>query len=434
MREFSKGQKIKVKSGGELEIIEKIGEGGQGTVYRVEYNGKEFALKWYFVGKLKDYKRFYINIENNIRKGTPTSSFLWPLEITEYFEGSFGYLMELRPAGYRDFSEFLRAKVHFSGIRAVINAALQITAGFRVLHNNGFSYQDLNDGNFFVNADTGDVLICDNDNVAEYGKAFGIAGKCRYMAPEVVTGKKQPDIHTDRFSLAVILYMLIFVNHPLEGERTLKSPCLTEELERKFYGSEPVFVFDKNNPQNRPVPEIHRNEIRLWSLYPDFVKETFQKAFSRESMIGNDIQHRVTEKTWQEMFIKLRDCIAECTSCRQETFLNLSQPESECVCCGSIITNPYILKVKKNTVALMPSNKIYECHVVYDSEDYKKEMGEVVLSRSIPAVSGLKNNSGRTWTAVAPNGASKNYENGQVIKLVKGLKIRFGNGNDGEIL
>ncbi|MDE6091586.1 MAG: hypothetical protein K2G14_00640, partial [Ruminococcus sp.] len=94
----------------------------------------------------------------------------------------------------------------------------------------------------------------------------------------------------------------------------------------------------------------------------------------------------------------------------------------------------YILKVKKNTVALMPSNKIYECHVVYDSEDYKKEMGEVVLSRSIPAVSGLKNNSGRTWTAVAPNGASKNYESGQVIKLVKGLKIRFGNGNDGEIL
>ena len=28
---------------------------------------------------------------------------------------------------------------------------------------------------------TGDVLICDNDNVAPYGTNLGIAGKCRYM-------------------------------------------------------------------------------------------------------------------------------------------------------------------------------------------------------------------------------------------------------------
>ena len=59
------------------------------------------------------------------------------------------------------------------------------------------------------------------------------------MAPEVVMGKKRPDIHTDRFSLAVVLYLLLFLNHPLEGKKTM-CPCLTEQLERKFYGSEPV--------------------------------------------------------------------------------------------------------------------------------------------------------------------------------------------------
>lgn len=41
MNEFIKGQKIDVVSGGQLEIIEKLGEGGQGIVYRVEYEGKE---------------------------------------------------------------------------------------------------------------------------------------------------------------------------------------------------------------------------------------------------------------------------------------------------------------------------------------------------------------------------------------------------------
>ena len=58
------------------------------------------------------------------------------------------------------------------------------------------------------------MLICDNDNVAPYGDNLGIAGKCRYMAPEVVLGKKRPDLHTDRFSLAVVLYLLLFLNHP----------------------------------------------------------------------------------------------------------------------------------------------------------------------------------------------------------------------------
>lgn len=52
MGEFNKGKRIRVNNGGELEILEKLGEGGQGIVYRVRYNGEELALKWYFKNKL----------------------------------------------------------------------------------------------------------------------------------------------------------------------------------------------------------------------------------------------------------------------------------------------------------------------------------------------------------------------------------------------
>ena len=432
MKEFQKGQRIRTASGGELEVIQKLGEGGQGVVYKVNYNGKQLALKWYFGNKLSNADKFYRNIQNNIKQGAPTSAFLWPLEITEYFEGSFGYLMELRPSEYKDFSLFLLAKVHFANIEAIINTALCITNGFRELHNKGYSYQDLNDGNFFVNPKTGDVLICDNDNVAPYGENLGIAGKCRYMAPEVVMGKKRPDSHTDRFSLAVVLYMLLFLNHPLEGKRTM-CPCLTEELERKFYGSDPVFVWDSTNDSNRPVRGVHTNEIKLWPLYPEFVRKTFEKAFSHEVMVGNDTTHRVIEKEWQEVFTTLRDLMVKC-SCGSETLIDPSKQACQCINCGKSIERPLILKVKKYHAALTPGKKLYACHVQYDSDDFKETCGEVIASRNNPALLGLRNDSDNTWEAILPNGTSKGYPNGQVIKLGKGIKINFGNGNVGEVI
>ena len=432
MKEFQKGQRIKTVSGGELEVIQKLGEGGQGVVYKVNYNGKPLALKWYFGNKLNNADKFYRNIQNNIKQGTPTGAFSWPLEITEYFEGSFGYLMELRPPEYKDFSLFLLAKVHFANIEALINTALCITNGFRELHNRGYSYQDLNDGNFFVNPKTGDVLICDNDNVAPYGENLGIAGKCRYMAPEVVMGQKRPDSHTDRFSLAVVLYMLLFLNHPLEGKRTM-CPCLTEELERKFYGSDPVFVWDPANDANRPVRGVHTNEIKLWPLYPAFVRKTFEKAFSHEVMVGNDTTHRVIEKEWQEVFTTLRDLTIKC-SCGSETFIDPSQQSCRCINCGKSIERPPILKVKKYHAALAPGKKLYACHVQYDSDDFKEAKGEVISSRNNPSLLGLRNDSNNTWEAILPNGSSKGYPNGQVIKLGKGIKINFGNGNVAEVI
>ena len=432
MKEFPKGQRIKTVSGGELEVVQKLGEGGQGIVYKVNYNGKSLALKWYFGNKLNNADKFYRNIQNNIKQGAPTNAFLWPLEITEYFEGSFGYLMELRPPEYKDFSLFLLAKVHFANIEALINTALCITNGFRELHNRGYSYQDLNDGNFFVNPKTGDVLICDNDNVAPYGENLGIAGKCRYMAPEVVMGQKRPDSHTDRFSLAVVLYMLLFLNHPLEGKRTM-CPCLTEELERKFYGSDPVFVWDPANDTNRPVRGVHTNEIKLWPLYPAFVRKTFEKAFSHEVMVGNDTTHRVIEKEWQEVFTTLRDLTIKC-SCGSETFIDPSQQSCKCINCGKSIERPPILKVKKYHAALAPGKKLYACHVQYDSDDFKEAKGEVISSRNNPSLLGLRNDSNNTWEAILPNGSSKGYPNGQVIKLGKGIKINFGNENVAEVI
>lgn len=183
-------------------------------------------------------------------------------------------------------------------------------------------------------------------------------------------------------------------------------PCLTEELERKFYGSDPVFVWDPANDANRPVRGVHTNEIKLWPLYPAFVRKTFEKAFSHEVMVGNDTTHRVIEKEWQEVFTTLRDLTIKC-SCGSETFIDPSQQSCRCINCGKSIERPPILKVKKYHAALAPGKKLYACHVQYDSDDFKEAKGEVISSRNNPSLLGLRNDSNNTWEAILPNGSSQ---------------------------
>ena len=78
------------------------------------------------------------------------------------------------------------------------------------------------------------MLICDNDNVAPYGSNLGVGGTPGYMAPEVILGQAKPGMDTDLFSLAVILFELFFLSHPLEGANCCKHPCLTPQIERQL--------------------------------------------------------------------------------------------------------------------------------------------------------------------------------------------------------
>ena len=104
--EFKKGETIQLEGGKTATITSMLGEGGQGIVYAVKIDGKEYALKWYTC-KFQDKVAFRENLLENIKNGAPDSKFLWPLYLTEEKAGSFGYVMDLRPKGYSDFSDIL---------------------------------------------------------------------------------------------------------------------------------------------------------------------------------------------------------------------------------------------------------------------------------------------------------------------------------------
>ena len=419
--EFYPGDIIPLENGNSATILEKLGEGGQGIVYRVQIDNQQYALKWYFPQKISRPAEFYRNLKDNIEKGSPNDAFLWPKYLTTDSNGNFGYIMDLRPQNYRDFSDILLNKADFSKLSDVVQTGLNIVNGFRDLHRKGYSYQDLNDGNFFIDPTSGNVLICDNDNVAPYGTNLGIAGKARYMAPEVVRSKNRPDNITDRFSLAVVLFLLFFRNHPLEGKRLVQCPCLTEELELKFYGKEPVFILDPENETNRPVCNIHNNVIRLWPLFPKFIRELFEKVFSKECL--NRERNRPTDNEWQIALTNLRSCIATCANCGEETFMDESL--GKCINCGCPIPKQRILECKdgKYKVVLFPGNKIYLCHTEAVSDDYQEVTGQVIANPQNPKIWGLRNLSEECWNTEGTE--SKLIPPGGVLLITRTSRIHF---------
>jgi len=418
MQTLKKNDTIKTVSGKTVKVMAQLGEGGQGIVYKADYAGKPRALKWY-THKTTD--AFYKNLEHNIRKGAPSASFLWPLDITEKDKqtGGFGYIMDLRPAEYKDFSRFLLAKEKFASVTALVITAIHIAGAFRALHNSGYSYQDLNDGNFFVHPKTGDVLICDNDNVAEYGRNLGIAGKCRYIAPEVVLGKSLPDVNTDKFSLAVVLFLLLVNNHPLEGKKAYP-PCMTEEIERRIYGSEPVFIFDPEDDSNRPLPGINNNALNRWPLFPAYIREKFCEAFGKQALF--DPGRRVIEKEWLKVFDLLRSEIYKC-DCGEVYFAG-ADGDTPCPACGKKADFPMRIEIGKQLFAVHRRTRLFCCHTDSDSDDFISKSAEVVVNDSGGLE--LKNYSKKTWLVIDRDGKHRSKTSGKTIPLEKGMSIVFG--------
>ena len=427
MAVFEPGKVIKTHFGEPITIDSYIAGGGQGDVYKVTYGGEKKALKWYKPGALKDPDAFYDNLKKNTEKGSPDQAFLWPEAVTEKTEGSFGYIMGLRPDGYNELTNVLVTSGGggFSSFKAVVEAGIKIVSAFRILHVRGYSYQDMNSGNFFINPKSGDVLICDNDNVAPNGTYTGIVGTPQYMAPEIVMGQAKPDTHTDEFSLAVVLFMLLCASHPLEGEHWVV-PCLTPDIEKRLYGSDALFIFDPDDPSNRPVKGVHNNVLRRWDFLPRYLKDVFIDAFSHEAIANPN--KRVKELNWLKALVRFQSDIVRCPACGNEIFIT-DASSTCCDRCNELYEVQHTLKLYEYSVTAAKNTRIYKCQLgVCNADEALTPVGLVVAKPDNPKILGFRNMSKTVMLGTTPSGKVNQVQHGEVIPLKTGIHIQVFDG------
>lgn len=423
MAQFEPGKVLKTNFGAQIKIIKNIGEGGQGYVYLVEYGGKKKALKWYKPSSLRNPDAFYDNLKRNADKGSPDKAFLWPEAVTERTEGSFGYLMDLRPEGYYELSKILGSKKYNLGsFKAATEVCIRVVSAFRILHNNGYSYQDLNDGNFFINPTSGDVLICDNDNVAPDGTTTGILGKAGYMAPEIVVGKGKvlPNKQSDRYSLAAILFLILFTNNPLEGKRWVDATVLTDKIQDRLYGSDPLFIFDPNNLSNRPDRKLQGWVIDIWNCMPKYLKDEFVRAFSQEAL--KDPSKRIRELYWVNVLTRFRSDIVRC-SCGNEVFVQ-NATTTKCDNCGKPVVIKHSIKLPEYTMTAVKGSRIYRCQLgMCNADDALTPVGLIVTKPDNPSVLGYKNMLPNIIQATTPSGKVNQVPPKGVVPFKSGIVI-----------
>ncbi|MGA2622557.1 MAG: protein kinase [Bacteroidota bacterium] len=203
-------------------ILEKIGEGGMGVVYRAHDTklDRDVALKFlphYLTSDPTEKERF--NHEARAAAALTHSNIAVVHEIGEH-EGQIFIAMEyVEGQTLRD----LVGAIHESPlpVKKILDIAIQVCEGLAAAHEKGIVHRDIKSDNIIVTrkgqAKITDFGLAKLRGATKLTKTGSTLGTAAYMSPEQAQGE-DVDHRSDIFSFGVVLYELLTGKLPFRGE------------------------------------------------------------------------------------------------------------------------------------------------------------------------------------------------------------------------
>ena len=206
-----------------FELIEEIGEGGFGVVYKVQKkdDGKIFAMKSQNKKLLdRNNKLMYAVRECKIMKDLNH-----PFVVNLYFafqNRNYLYLVIDYCSG-GDLAQLIKDQCRLDEKTARFYLA-ETLLSLEYLHSKGIVYRDLKPSNILLDSD-GHIKMTDfglaKENVNALNPAMSMAGTLAYLAPETLN-QKGTTAASDIYGLGPLLYEMMTGNRIFEGEDAMK--------------------------------------------------------------------------------------------------------------------------------------------------------------------------------------------------------------------
>ncbi|MBZ9559141.1 MULTISPECIES: lipopolysaccharide kinase InaA family protein [unclassified Modicisalibacter] len=245
--------------------------------------------------------------------------------------------------------KFLDARERGSWLN-YLQLCLRLARAVRRLHAAGLAHSDLSYKNVLLAPTKGQVCIIDVDGLVVPDRfPPEVVGTPDFIAPECVASshlpktdpnRALPSILTDRHALAVMVYTLLLLRHPLRGKKVhAEDPG---EDERLTMGAEALFVEHPDDASNRIDPSEAKPTEMPWkdpSRLPYTVTGPYLKAlFDRAFIEGlHEPRSRPSADEWEAALIKTVDLIQPCQNrdCQQGWFVFDNTRAPRCPFCGT---------------------------------------------------------------------------------------------------
>jgi len=257
-------------------ILEKLGEGGMGVVYKAEDTRleRQVAIKFLpreVAAQDQAKRRFKIEAKAAAALNHPNIATIHQIEevddkmfiVMEYVDG-----------------QNLRQLVQTQGaipVEDAINCATQIAKGLQAAHKKGIIHRDIKSANIML-TENGDIKIMDFGlaklpSGMQFTKSGTTIGTIAYLSPEQAQDGAAVDYRTDIWSFGVVLYEMLTGQLPFQGDYEM------------------AVMYAIMNKEPRAVSSL-RNDVPAWLEYivNKAMAKTLQERYSDMEEVLTDLQ------------------------------------------------------------------------------------------------------------------------------------------------